>query len=241
MADIVTNAPAASANSTNLGAPSAPTASSSGRVGSGLKFERHFTKPGVSPFDELTWERRDAIIQDFKGKIIFEQKDVEVPSSWSMTATNIVASKYLHGQVGTPERESGVRALVSRVAESISDWGLRDGYFASTEDAEVFFNELCHLLLNQKVAFNSPVWFNVGCDRLEPNSDAHNWHWDAEKNDTVFSRTGYTRPQCSACFINSVDDSLDSILTLAKTEGMLFKWGSGAGSNLSKIRGSMET
>ncbi len=118
---------------------------------------------------------------------------------------------------------------------------MRDGYFASQEDAEVFFAELCHLLLNQKAAFNSPVWFNVGCDRLEPNSDAHNWHWDAEKNETVFSKTGYTRPQCSACFINSVDDSLDSILTLAKTEGMLFKWGSGAGSNLSKIRGSMET
>ncbi|HZZ38575.1 MAG TPA: vitamin B12-dependent ribonucleotide reductase, partial [Acidobacteriaceae bacterium] len=216
-------------------------APSSAKATHGLQFERHFTKPGVSPFDELTWELRDAIIQDFKGKTIFEQKNVEVPSSWSMTATNIVASKYLHGQVGTPERESGVRALVSRVAESIRDWGKRDGYFASDEDAGIFFAELCHLLLNQKAAFNSPVWFNVGCDRLEPNSDAQNWHWDATKTDVVFSRTGYTRPQCSACFINSVQDSLDSILTLAKTEGMLFKWGSGAGSNLSKIRGSMET
>ena len=145
----------------------------------GLMFDRHFTRPGVSPFDELTWEFRDAVIQDFKGKIIFEQKNVEVPTSWSMTATNIVASKYLHGQVGTPDRESGVRALVSRVAESIRDWGKRDGYFASEEDAEIFFAELCHLLLNQKAAFNSPVWFNVGCDRLEPNSDAQNWHWDA--------------------------------------------------------------
>ncbi|HLI78090.1 MAG TPA: hypothetical protein VKV02_14185, partial [Acidobacteriaceae bacterium] len=198
----------------------------------GLRFTRHFTKPGVSPFDELTWEKRDAVIQDWKGKLIFEQKDVEVPSSWSMTATNIVASKYLHGRVGTPERESGVRALVTRVAESIRDWGLRDGYFASADDAAVFYDELCHMLLNQKVAFNSPVWFNVGCDRLEPNSDAHNWHWDAAKGETVFTKTGYTRPQCSACFINSVQDSLDSILTLAKTEGMLFKWGSGAGSNL---------
>jgi len=238
MADIVTPAASASATQTSSNPATTPDGLKSAR---GLKFERHFTKPGVSPFDELTWELRDAIIQDFKGKVIFEQKDVETPSSWSMTATNIVASKYLHGQVGTPERESGVRALVSRVAESIRDWGLRDGYFASPEDAAVFFDELCHLLLNQKAAFNSPVWFNVGCDRLEPNSDAHNWHWDAEKNDTVFSKTGYTRPQCSACFINSVDDSLDSILTLAKTEGMLFKWGSGAGSNLSKIRGSMET
>ncbi|HTV08599.1 MAG TPA: vitamin B12-dependent ribonucleotide reductase [Candidatus Aquilonibacter sp.] len=239
MADIVTNIAASASTPNALGAPSVPAKPE--RAGSGLEFARHFTKPGVSPFDELTWEKRDAIIQDFKGKIIFEQKDVEVPSSWSMTATNIVASKYLHGQVGTPERESGVRALVSRVAESIRDWGIRDGYFASPEDADIFFAELCHLLLNQKAAFNSPVWFNVGCDRLEPNSDAQNWHWDSTKNDVVFSRTGYTRPQCSACFINSVDDSLDSILTLAKTEGMLFKWGSGAGSNLSKIRGSMET
>jgi ribonucleoside-diphosphate reductase alpha chain len=145
----------------------------------GLAFSRHFTKPGVNPFDEVAWELRDAIIQDWKGKLVFEQKAVEVPSDWSVTATNIVASKYLHGQVGTPQRETGVRQLISRVAESIRDWGLRDGYFATAEDAEVFFAELTHLLVNQKVAFNSPVWFNVGCDRLEPNSDAQNWHWDS--------------------------------------------------------------
>ncbi|MEG9438073.1 vitamin B12-dependent ribonucleotide reductase [Edaphobacter sp. HDX4] len=207
----------------------------------GLTFSRHFTRPGVSPFDEVTWELRDAVIQDFKGKTIFEQKNVEVPSDWSMTATNIVASKYLHGQLGTPERETGVRALITRVAESIRDWGMEGGYFASAEDAEVFFAELSHLLLNQKVAFNSPVWFNVGCDRLEPNSDAQNWHWNPHTCAIEFSVTGYSKPQCSACFINSVNDSLDSILTLAKTEGMLFKWGSGTGSNLSNIRGSMET
>jgi len=207
----------------------------------GLSFTRHFTQPGVSPFDEMTWELRDALIQDYKGRAIFEQKDVEAPADWSMTATNIVASKYLHGQVGTPQRESGVRALVTRVAESVRDWGMRDGYFATAEDAEIFFTELVHLLLNQKVAFNSPVWFNVGCDRLEPNSDAQNWHWNTATGKIEFSVTGYTKPQCSACFINSVNDSLDSILTLAKTEGMLFKWGSGAGSNLSSIRGSMET
>jgi ribonucleoside-diphosphate reductase alpha chain len=207
----------------------------------GLHFSRYFSRPGVSPFDEVQWEHRDAIIQDYKGKLVFEQKNVEVPSDWSVTATNIVASKYLHGQVGTPERETGVRQLISRVAESIRDWGKRDGYFATPEDADIFFAELTHLLVNQKVAFNSPVWFNVGCDRLEPNSDARNWHWDATLGQVTYSVTGYTRPQCSACFINSVDDSLDSILTLAKTEGMLFKWGSGAGSNLSAIRGSMET
>ena len=222
-------------------APTVAAAASRQRSTPGLHFSRYFTRPGVNPFDELAWEFRDAIIQDWKGKLVFEQKAVEVPSDWSVTATNIVASKYLHGQVGTPDREKGVRDLISRVAESIRDWGLRDGYFASTEDAEIFFAELTHLLVNQKAAFNSPVWFNVGCDRLEPNSDAQNWHWDAELGKVAFSVTGYSKPQCSACFINSVQDSLDSILTLAKTEGMLFKWGSGAGSNLSAIRGSMET
>ncbi|MCU1318743.1 MAG: ribonucleoside-diphosphate reductase, adenosylcobalamin-dependent, partial [Edaphobacter sp.] len=207
----------------------------------GLKFDRHFTRPGISPYDEIVWELRDAIIQDFKGRTIFEQKNVEVPADWSMTATNIVASKYLHGLNGTDERESGVRALITRVAESIRDWGISAGYFSTPADAETFYAELAHLLLNQKVAFNSPVWFNVGCDRLDPNSDAQNWHWNAITGKVEFSVTGYTKPQCSACFINSVQDSLDSILTLAKTEGMLFKWGSGAGSNLSSIRGSMET
>jgi ribonucleoside-diphosphate reductase alpha chain len=206
----------------------------------GLRFRRVFSKPGVSPYDEVQWERRTASIADASGKSIFEQKDVEVPIDWSMTATNIVASKYLHGQLGTPERESGVRALVSRVAETIRDWGIHDGYFATPEDAATFHDELVHLLVNQKVAFNSPVWFNVGCDRLEPNSDAQNWHWNPHTCAVEFSVTGYRNPQCSACFINSVDDSLDSILTLAKTEGMLFKWGSGTGSNLSPIRGSME-
>ncbi len=230
-------------NTSHLPASIQPTASAPARRGSrsGLQFARHFSKPGVSPYDEIAWERRDAVIQDWKGKLIFEQKGVEVPADWSMTATNIVASKYLHGLNGTAEREGGVRELISRVAESIRDWGLRDGYFATPEDAEAFHAELCHLLLHQKVAFNSPVWFNVGCDRLEPNSDAQNWHWNKETGEVEFSVTGYRKPQCSACFINSVEDSLDSILTLAKTEGMLFKWGSGAGSNLSAIRGSMET
>ena len=207
----------------------------------GLSFSRHFTRPGISPFEEITWEFRDAVIQDYKGRTIFEQKNVEVPSDWSMTATNIIASKYLHGQLNTPERETGVRQLITRVAESVRDWGIRGGYFATPADAATFYAELSHLLLNQKVAFNSPVWFNVGCDRLDPKSDAQNWHWNPESGQVEFSVTGYSKPQCSACFINSVEDSLDSILTLAKTEGMLFKWGSGAGSNLSAIRGSMET
>jgi ribonucleoside-diphosphate reductase alpha chain len=212
----------------------------------GVHFTRLFSRPGISPYSEVTWERRTASITDAAGGTIFEQKDVEVPSDWSMTATNIVASKYLHGHIGTAQgefgaRETGVRQLVSRVAETIRDWGIAGGYFATPEDATIFHDELVHLLITQKAAFNSPVWFNVGCDRLEPNSDAQNWHWNSHSCAVEFSKTGYRSPQCSACFINSVDDSLDSILTLAKTEGMLFKWGSGTGTNLSGIRGSMET
>src|SRR5207248_6856312 len=115
-------------------------------------------------------------------------------------------------------------ALVSRVAETIRDWGIKGGYFAGRTDAETFHDELVYILLDQRAAFNSPVWFNVGCDRLEPNSDAQNWHWNPELGNVQFGVTGYRNPQCSACFINSVKDSLDSILTLAKTEGMLFKW-----------------
>jgi ribonucleoside-diphosphate reductase alpha chain len=206
----------------------------------GLSFTRRFSRQGVSPYDEVHWEKRTASITDTKGNTIFEQRDVETPSDWSMTATNIVASKYLHGLQGTTGRESGVRQLVSRVAETIRSWGETGGYFASPADAAVFHDELVHMLLTQKAAFNSPVWFNVGCDKLEPEADGQNWHWDPQTGGVQYSATGYKNPQCSACFINAVEDSLDSILTLAKTEGMLFKWGSGTGTNLSSIRGSME-
>src|SRR6266404_4352409 len=218
----------------------ASTTASATRTAPGLIFRRLFTKPGVSPYDEIEWEKRTAQITDSKGGVIFEQKDVEVPKDWSMTATNIVASKYLHGTLGTPERESGVRALVTRVAETIRDWGLAQGYFRTPEDGATFHDELAHILLRQYAAFNSPVWFNVGCDRIEPNSDGQNWHWNAKTQTVEFGITGYSKPQCSACFINSVKDSLDSILTLAKTEGMLFKWGSGTGTNLSPLRSSTE-
>jgi len=206
----------------------------------GLSFHRFFTKPGVSPYDELEWDLRLAQITDAQGNVIFEQKDVEVPKDWSMTATNIVASKYLHGKIGTPERETGVRALVTRVAETIRNWGLAQGYFKTPEDGATFHDELVHILVRQYAAFNSPVWFNVGCDRIETNSDARNWHWNPATQQVEFGVTGYSKPQCSACFINSVKDSLDSILTLAKTEGMLFKWGSGTGTNLSPLRSSTE-
>src|SRR4051812_34717133 len=207
----------------------------------GLSFRRFFTKPEVSAYDEVEWDLRTAQITDSQGNVIFEQKNVEVPKDWSMTATNIVASKYLHGKLGTPERETGVRQLVSRVAETIRDWGTAQGYFRTHEDAATFHDELVHILVRQYAAFNSPVWFNVGCDRIEPNSDGQNWHWNQQTQQVEFGVTGYSKPQCSACFINSVKDSLDSILTLAKTEGMLFKWGSGTGTNLSPLRGSTET
>src|SRR6202795_1390802 len=220
--------------------PANPLAPTHKKIAPGLSFRRFFTKPGVSPYDELEWDLRLAQITDAKGNVIFEQKDVEVPKDWSMTATNIVASKYLHGKVGTPDRETGVRQLVTRVAETIRNWGLDQGYFKTPEDGATFHDELVHILVRQYAAFNSPVWCNVGCDRIEPNSDARNWHWNPQTQQVEFGVTGYKTPQCSACFINSVKDSLDSILTLAKTEGMLFKWGSGTGTNLSPLRSQTE-
>jgi len=179
----------------------------------GLEFRRCFTREGTSPFDTVEWEYRTAAITSESGEVIFEQKNVEVPKSWSMTATNIVASKYFHGLLGTAERESSVRQLIGRVAMTITTWGRQGGYFAGERDAVIFHDELVHLLINQVMAFNSPVWFNCGVEE---------------------------KPQCSACFINSVEDTMSSILELAKTEGMLFKWGSGTGSNLSPIRSSKE-
>ncbi|HZE27168.1 MAG TPA: vitamin B12-dependent ribonucleotide reductase [Terriglobales bacterium] len=220
--------------------PESPAVVPNEKKAPGLQFRRRFTKPGVSPYDEIEWELRLAQITDAQGNVIFEQKDVEVPKDWSMTATNIVASKYLHGTLGTPERETGVRQLITRVVETIREWGKSGGYFRTDEDAATFHDELVHILVRQYAAFNSPVWFNVGCDRIEPNSDAQNWHWNTQTARVEFSVTGYKTPQCSACFINSVKDSLDSILTLAKTEGMLFKWGSGTGTNLSPLRSSTE-
>jgi ribonucleoside-diphosphate reductase alpha chain len=191
----------------------AMTGDESTTTGRGLRFRRYFTTEGLSPFDAVEWEERNAAITNESGGVVFEQANVEVPRSWSQTATNIVASKYFHGPQGTPERESSVRQLISRVAGTMRNWGLDGGYFAAPEDADVFHAELSHLLVNQMVAFNSPVWFNCGIEK---------------------------KPQCSACFINSVEDTMSSILTLAKTEAMLFKWGSGTGSNLSPIRSSVE-
>jgi ribonucleoside-diphosphate reductase alpha chain len=189
---------------------------------------------------DIIWEKRDAQITDAAGNVVFEQKDVRVPSSWSDTALKIVASKYLHGPVNTPAREQGVDELVQRVVTTIANQGLVQGHFTSQKDADAFYDELSILLLQQYAAFNSPVFFNVGCDRLEPDNNARNWHWDACKGVVEASRSGYHNPQCSACFINSVEDSMESIMDLAKVEAMLFKWGSGSGTNLSPIRGANE-
>ncbi len=179
----------------------------------GLSVRRYFMKKGGHPFNEVNWERRTALISNEKGEVIFQQDDVEVPDFWSMTATNVVVSKYFHGQLGSPERESSVKQLIDRVARTFTKWGIQGGYFASGEDASAFYDELAYLLVNQYVSFNSPVWFNVGIEG---------------------------KPQCSACFINSVKDTMESILELAKTEGMLFKWGSGTGTNFSTLRSSKE-
>jgi ribonucleoside-diphosphate reductase alpha chain len=232
MADVTTNVTTDTASS----APSKST-----RKAPGLSFRRYFTEAEISPYDTVEWELRNAQITDAAGVAIFEQKDVEVPKDWSMTATNIVASKYLHGRLGTSERETGVRQLISRVAETIRDWGIQGGYFKSADDAAIFHDELAHILVHQMAAFNSPVWFNVGCDRIEPTADAANWHWNPQTQTVELSRSGYKNPQCSACFINAIHDSMESIMGLAKTEAMLFKWGSGTGTNLSPLRGSHES
>src|SRR5271155_2656132 len=180
--------------------------------GDALSINRLFTTPGVHPFDAVEWELRDARIGHGE-RVAFEQKDVEFPTSWSQNATNIVAQKYFRGQVGHPARERSVKQMIGRVAGTIAGWGRERGYFASQEDAEAFEHELTHILLHQMAAFNSPVWFNVGFEES---------------------------PQCSACFILSVEDTMESILDWNTKEGMIFRGGSGSGINLSNIRGSME-
>ncbi|MGO9890705.1 MAG: vitamin B12-dependent ribonucleotide reductase, partial [Solirubrobacteraceae bacterium] len=182
------------------------------RTGDGLSVRRFFTVPGQHPFDSVEWEQREARI-GHGDKVSFEQSDVEFPKSWSQNATNIVAQKYFRGQLGSPTREHSVQQMIGRVAGTIADWGRDRGYFATEDDAATFEAELTHILLHQMAAFNSPVWFNVGFEES---------------------------PQCSACFILSVDDTMESILDWNTKEGMIFRGGSGSGINLSRIRGSME-
>ena len=183
------------------------------RENKGITIQRYFTQPNVDPFEAVEWEKRRAVISGENGEVVFEQRDVDIPKSWSQLATNVVVSKYFRGPLGTPQRESSVRQMIGRVVNTITTWGKQGNYFASAEDAKTFSDELTHLLVQQKLAFNSPVWFNVG---VEPH------------------------PQCSACFILSVDDTMDSILDWYRKEGVIFKGGSGAGVNLSKIRSAKE-
>ena len=201
----------------------------------GVSFPRYFTahlQHGQTPYDEVQWDRRAATIGNDKGAVIFEQRDVEVPADWSQTATNIVVSKYFYGKAGSPERETSVRQLVGRVVDTIAGWGRDQRYFKTAEDAENFRLELTHLMLTQKACFNSPVWFNVGVREAR----GYGWYFDEATSTLRKIEPGEQKPQCSACFINSAGDTLESILELAKTEGMLFKWGSGTGSNLSQLR-----
>jgi ribonucleoside-diphosphate reductase alpha chain len=201
----------------------------------GVSFPRFFTaklEEGATPYDQIAWESRTATIGNDLGSVIFEQRDVEVPADWSQTATNIVASKYFHGRIGSPERETSVAQLVHRVVDNIADWGFAGNYFKTREDCENFRHELAHLMLTQKACFNSPVWFNVGVRE----SRGYGFYFDESEQVVRKLLPGENHPQCSACFINSVGDTLESILDLAKTEGMLFKWGSGTGTNLSAIR-----
>jgi len=179
----------------------------------GIKISRYFTHPGTHPYDEVEWELRNASITNEKGKVVFEQTNVEIPKSWSLMATQVVVSKYFRGPLGTPQREHSVRQMISRVVDTITGWGRNDGYFASDDDAQTFADELTHILVHQKACFNSPVWFNCGIEE---------------------------KPQCSACFILAVEDTMDSILDWYRKEGVIFKGGSGSGVNLSKIRSSKE-
>ncbi|MBN2172140.1 MAG: vitamin B12-dependent ribonucleotide reductase [Candidatus Krumholzibacteriota bacterium] len=206
-----------------------------------LRITRHFSRAGVHPFDEVRWERRSARITDEEGRVVFEQDDVEVPADWSMLATNVVGAKYFFGELGKPEREYSVRQLVHRVARTLADWGREDGYFASAEDAENFYHEMVHLTLNQYGAFNSPVWFNLGLYHVSGiEGSAGGFRYDPETGTALRVESNYKHPQCSACFIQSVADNMEDIMRLATSEAMLFKFGSGTGTDLSTLRSSQE-
>ncbi|MFM7593679.1 MAG: vitamin B12-dependent ribonucleotide reductase, partial [Isosphaeraceae bacterium] len=213
--------------------------SRSGRPG--LQFARIFTKAGIDPFSTVQWETRTAAIKDEKGSVIFEQTDCEFPVTWSQLATNVVASKYFYGENGTAEREKSIRQLVHRVSRTMTDWGVEDGYFASEADAQIFYDELTYLLVHQYASFNSPVWFNVGLyDQYGIEGPANNWRWDEETRTVVTADNAYKYPQGSACFIQSVSDDMNDIMRLATSEAMLFKYGSGTGTDLSTLRSSRE-
>ncbi len=220
---------------------SAPEMSVSNNDNEGLKIEQFFSTEGVHPFEELEWEKRSAKITSDSGEVIFEQDNIEVPATWSQLATKVIASKYFYGDVETGEREHSLKQLVHRVAKAIADRGRKDGYFGTDADAEVFYNELTWLCVNQYGSFNSPAWFNVGLyDVYGIKGGKHNYHWDAGTDSAVPCEGSYEYPQASACFIQSVKDSMADIMRLAGSEAMLFKHGSGTGTDLSTLRSSKE-
>src|SRR4030042_6251643 len=198
----------------------------------GLKIEHFFSTPGVHPYDQLEWEIRSAKIADDNGQTIFEQDNIEVPTCWSQLATKVVASKYFYGDNDSGQREHSVKQLVHRVCKAIAERGRKDGYLANEQDAAIFYNELTWLCVNQYGSFNSPVWFNVGLsDVYGIEGSRHNFHWDPQRKDAVPCENSYEYPQASACFIQSVKDSMEDIMSLATREAMLFKHGSGAGND----------
>jgi ribonucleoside-diphosphate reductase alpha chain len=210
--------------------------------GKTLKIQRVFSDAKVKPFDQLEWDKRTAEITDDSGKVIFKQDNVEVPKSWSVLATKVVVSKYFYGEQHTSERETSVKQLIHRVCRTIADWGVKDGYF-TREDGEIFFEELTWLCVNQYGAFNSPVWFNVGLYHqygIGKNSAKGNWFYNRKTHQAERAPTQYQYPQGSACFIQSVEDNMEDIMRLAYSEAMLFKYGSGTGTDLSPIRSSKE-
>ncbi|MDR1924497.1 MAG: vitamin B12-dependent ribonucleotide reductase [Planctomycetaceae bacterium] len=193
------------------------------------------------PFDSVQWAKRTAVIKGDNGSIFFEQNDCEFPESWSQLSINVVASKYFYGEPNTPAREKSVRQIIHRVSRTIADWGLADGYFANAADAETYYRDLTWLLLNQYGSFNSPVWFNVGLyPQYGIKGNKCTWHWDETKGEATQPENPYQYPQASACFIQSVEDNMEAIMDLARSEAMLFKFGSGTGTDLSTIRSSTE-
>ncbi len=220
----------------------APKTASPNAAGRGLTFEPTFCPvDSVDVFDTVEWDKRSAHIKDESGAALFEQRDCEVPSTWSQLATNVVVSKYFYGENGTPEREKSVKQLINRVTRTIADWGHEDGYFASREDSENFYRELTWLCLHQHGAFNSPVWFNVGLFHQYGVRGAKcNWAWNPETKTIAQPDNPYEYPQGSACFIQSVTDNMEDIMELARSEAMLFKYGSGTGTDLSTLRSHRE-
>ncbi len=217
------------------------TADTTRGTGQGLKIEQRFCPEETNPFDTVRWEVRSATIRDESGKALFEQNDCEIPEAWSQLATNVVVSKYFYGEPGTSERENSVRQLIHRVTRTIADWGIADGYFDTAEDGERFYSELSWLCLHQCGSFNSPVWFNVGLfQEYDVLGAACTWRYNPETCQVEQPANPYEHPQGSACFIQSVDDNMEDIMRLASSEAMLFKFGSGTGTDLSTIRSRRE-